>query len=1750
MTIQDVIKANGGKVSGQTTAQSSSNTKKNSSPLDEIISQGRAAADKQLAEQSRTTTTLAPKSTEETKPKTTTTKDDESWIKKVARYIDENTSNDADVTFGYGSLPKGKQTLTETVDKAKAKNEQTRKENTAAAATLRKEQKADAGGTTFGEDRKKTDGKNMKWWEKLNAEAANAADATYGTYSPGNATGRTKVGNTVASGLQDAGSSVAEATGFVTDQKGDKEPTLAEITYGDDKVQVLPFMKKFWQKISDAAYKQSDKMAEEAEKSKTIAKDGAGTVGSFLVDAGSAATQMGADIAVSGVTGINGLIPMAIRSFGGGLREARQDGASKQEQFNYAVGSAAMEVLTEKLGSVTLPFKSTYGKGAVDDLVENLIKESAKTEMGAAALSTLFSAMSEGGEEILSDVVNPILKTIAYDPNAYKEYGTAEYWSNLLRDGLLGAGLGLAGGGGQIVSAARNTVANRGNAEVETEAPQVEQPLTPVDAVVQTAQGVNEKSKLNIDNTTNSVYTQDANGGAIDATENQLYRNADAGVWNGQDGSIPNLQMENGGELRRGNIQPIGVVLLSQQSKDAINQSGVVFTEVQDASADATAFSNALNNARLADSRNGWAVTYKSPEEIAENNVKVYMDSNQSVGFGIAPDGDIEAVFANKSAGAPKGSTKSILPQAIAAGGKKLDCYGSKLVDIYSQFGFVPVARVEFNEEYANDGWDESKGKPYIYFMMHNGDSADAVVNNMGNYHSYTEEELNALPTYGKEDYDSAFQYRDNLLNQQSPMQAEMMDDEDLRYSSVGAATAGFEGEMTPGQKWVAEAQGIGDSALHPISAEQDANLAEQQGRAAQEIPKVDLKGHLTSKSVSTIANSGVTPTEMSDAILEDAAQGKFSHIEYTDAQAMSVAEQKILANGWEQELGAYRADVMAGKVSKDITAMGITLYNNAVTNNDFTTAMDIIALMTKNSTTMAQGLQAMRILNKLSPDGRLYAAVKSVEYMAEDLKAKYGLEDDIEIDPDLLSDYRDALESGDKSAIRDAWGAVQQNIADQIPPTWRDKLDAWRYLAMLGNARTHIRNIIGNAGFAPVRTVKNVLATGIEAAVDKVSGGKIDRTKALLTTSASDKALIATAWASYENASEAIMSGGKFNDLPNEINDRRTIFKFKPLDKAQKFNSNALNAEDKWFSQPAYAFALASYLKANNITAQEFASDSFDEGKRTKAMEYAVKEAQKATYRDTNALSKAVSKLRVKPAAEDASAFAKGLNTAGKVLVEGLMPFKKTPANILARAIEYSPAGLTAYLTVGSAQVAKGKMTAAEFIDGLASGLTGTGILGLGVYFAAQGLLSGGGKDNDELDKLQGIQNYSLNVGGKSITVDWLAPEALPLFVGVELWQSMLDKDENASFVDFIKSLENITEPMLDMSMLQGVNDLLDSLSYSDYNISTILKQLTTSYISQFFPTLFGQGERAFLEDTRQSTFIDKNSELQGDTQSFLGKLFNKIPGVEYQQMDYLDAWGRTQESGSLAERMFNNLVNPAYVNDIKVESVENELRKLVDAGYTEVMPKRATSSTQIEGEYMTQEQFETYAKAKGQTSLETVNRLVNSTAYRNMNDADKAAAIKSAYDYAEGIAKLKVKPTAEVESWITEAKNSNNPAQYIVDKSVMKNDVDGNGSTSQGEKILGLIKAGYSGAELTEKVKTYINDNEDGKLLTIMSNGQSAKVPDKTIAEVYDYYNNAHNIENGATKQEQVFDYIKGLNLDGSQKQALYYSLYKKLP
>ena len=81
--------------------------------------------------------------------------------------------------------------------------------------------------------------------------------------------------------------------------------------------------------------------------------------------------------------------------------------------------------------------------------------------------------------------------------------------------------------------------------------------------------------------------------------------------------------------------------------------------------------------------------------------------------------------------------------------------------------------------------------------------------------------------------------------------------------------------------------------------------------------------------------------------------------------------------------------------------------------------------------------------------------------------------------------------------------------------------------------------------------------------------------------------------------------------------------------------------------------------------------------------------------------------------------------------------------------------------------------MAAAEAIDEIASGLTGTVLCGLGALLRHLDFLSGGGSDDEDKDKflkMLGQQEYALSIGGKTYSIDWLSPDSLPLFWGEDV--------------------------------------------------------------------------------------------------------------------------------------------------------------------------------------------------------------------------------------------------------------------------------------------------------------------------------------------------------------------------------------------
>ena len=793
-------------------------------------------------------------------------------------------------------------------------------------------------------------------------------------------------------------------------------------------------------------------------------------------------------------------------------------------------------------------------------------------------------------------------------------------------------------------------------------------------------------------------------------------------------------------------------------------------------------------------------------------------------------------------------------------------------------------------------------------------------------------------------------------------------------------------------------------------------------------VPQRDSEGNPVSRTARTAMGAKAIPESVASDIANLVRTGQMSYERVGDKASTQRAIQRIQNDGFDRSLEYFSQNARKGIVSKDMVTLGQQLLVNAANAGDGRRTAEILQLYTQMGTSIGQAEQAFSILRKLDPSDQLYAIQKTVSNLEEEIQKRFK-DKNITIDPALLEEFQNQTDDAGRDAVKEK---IYQNVADQIPSNWRDKWNAWRYMAMLTNPRTHIRNVAGNLLFQPVRMVKDKVAATMETFVHAINPN-FEKTKSFVA----NPDLYRAAWSDFKNVKD-ILSGNKYDDIRSEINSRRTVFGGalgKPFEAVRTGNSWALEAEDIIFKRLTYADALSGYLQSRGVTGEHLRSGNVDSNLLSAARDYAGQEALKATYQDKNQFSDLLSRR-----------FQEN-NTAGKVAnaaIDAVLPFRRTPANILVRGFEYSPLGLakSAFpfklgpLEGDLYKVRKGEMSGAQAIDNIAAGLTGSGLFALGAYLLAQGIVTSGGDENEEqndLNDLTGKQNYALNLpGGGSVTLDWLAPESLPFFMGVEFMDAL---GEGGSVMETITSaLTSISEPMLELSMLQSLNDLIDSVSFAESSgkLVSMAGSALISYLTQAIPTLGGQIERT-TEENRMSSFTDRNNPLSRDIQYALSRASARLPG-DFQQVPYIDTWGRTESNGNPLTRALNNFLNPAYTSQINETAADREIQRLLDAGMTGVVPDRTSQSQKVDDQYMTADEYVEYATTRGQTSYEIVSDMIDSDLYQSMTDEQKADAIKRAYQYASHVAAETIHPGHESEAYVTEAQQADSAAEYLL--------------------------------------------------------------------------------------------------------------------
>ena len=956
---------------------------------------------------------------------------------------------------------------------------------------------------------------------------------------------------------------------------------------------------------------------------------------------------------------------------------------------------------------------------------------------------------------------------------------------------------------------------------------------------------------------------------------------------------------------------------------------------------------------------------------------------------------------------------------------------------------------------------------------------------------------------------------------------------------------------------------------FHRVNRTAEERTAELHGRAPSEVPTVNpATGKAVSKAVSTILNSPVTSNEFAEVIEQAVAGGTFDYLPITDKAAHTAAQDAIRrAGGYQTVADEFNALASLGQsVGKENMARGIAAYNEAVAAGDHVTAFELLTNIAQSAHTSAQTVQAMNLLNRLTPAGKLLSLRRYVDSVnrkaqergtgrrrraadAETVQTNFVDQyDGIFIDPELADAYLTAESDAGRKA---AWDAITQSIADQSPSTFREKADAWRYLSMLGNPTTHVRNLAGNAIQLGARTVKNTIGALIEPMVVRDSS---QRTKSVVGRSGADAKLRQWAKEQYAADQQSAMGGGKYSEynasgIAREIEEKRRAQVFgksgvgKAVNAASRWNTAALDRGDVLFNRPAYVESFAQALKAKGVTAEEAQSGAKPELVAA-AREYAINEAQKATYRNTTDLSELLAR----------AGHYQGDNKAAKALsiaYDAVMPFRKTPANILTTGLDYSPVGIAKAVKQAAVDVKSGKATAADAVDSLCEGLTGTGILALGAYLASEGLLNlRAGDDDDEeaFNKTLGHQDYALELGGRSYTLDWAVPAAIPLFAGAALVEGGMD------FGGLMDAVSNIGDVVLETSMLSTFNDIIRNISYADNPMASAVGRVASSYASQFLPTVGGKIASA-LDDTVRKSYVESGtSQLERDAKYFGQTVLRKTPFAREAMQPSIDMWGEEVSNGDPLLRIIQNSVSPSTVKEIKNDAVTQEVWRLYEAT-GEGLPSAAEKSFVVNGErkYLTGEEYTEYAKVMGQTRRQVLEPLLKSKGYQKLSDADKAKAVGYAYEYAKVKGKQAVSDYKASDSRVAKGmmQSAMPPETYILYK--VNADRDDNTRVDYVESAQTLLE--LSGMTNAQRGKAWQEKNSTTNAAKNPFTGAlaDAGVSPRTAVKVLDKYRTLNNADGKAKDKTAEFQqYLHELGFDAAQMAAARdtFSFYTSVP
>lgn len=672
-------------------------------------------------------------------------------------------------------------------------------------------------------------------------------------------------------------------------------------------------------------------------------------------------------------------------------------------------------------------------------------------------------------------------------------------------------------------------------------------------------------------------------------------------------------------------------------------------------------------------------------------------------------------------------------------------------------------------------------------------------------------------------------------------------------------------------------------------------------------------------------------------------------------------------------------------------------------------------------STESAQGLQALAKWSRNTPEGMLADAENIINGKKKGEKNKLQEQLDKLAKQNKKVEFSESFvvqflkEAGnlqgldpDSREAREIMAKLGRMVNSQLPATFGEKLTSFLMDNMLGNFRTLItRNAGGNVGLNLAEQIlQRPLAAGIDSLLSIKTG---QRTQAGLTKEGlteyiqgfakglKDEAL------DYSTGLHTSRTGQ--NTLGNAISSNRHVFKNKIMDRLDNLVKQGLSVGDRPFYEAVYNQTIGDYnrLRQRGVMSDDIQNLSAADF-RLYSRAAAELNALAAVYQQDTTLSKAL--LGFKSAVGDLSRGILGVD----ILSQFSMPFVKTPANVIERAIDYSPLGGVRNAFRTHKERKSGAFDQNRFANETARNILGTALMGGGVALAANGLMSGSysdDKDEKQAQRESGMQEYALNMGDKQMDIGWIPVVGSNNVAAAAAYDAFKNGEGNA-FENAATGLKAGGQALFDQSMFQGLQRLFGTgeTYNTDEGIVGNMANVVKQGLGQGIPSLFRQAGQVIDPYQRDVAYSNEGKSFGFLDNYDLNSLANNVPFLREKVLaPKVATTGELLEENQgrgIASKIFEDMILPGKVTKVEYSKLNEEAKRLKDdtTSADAYMPKAIRKNVDTEEHTLTNKEWSDYEQRYYKELTEVGTKILDSDFYKDADSTTQVKTLKNAYD------------------------------------------------------------------------------------------------------------------------------------------------------